>query len=221
MKKIILLGAPGAGKGTQAQMISDEYSIPKLSTGDMLREEIAKRSDLGLKIQTVVNAGDFVSDDIMIALINARISEKDCSNGFILDGFPRTLEQAKQLSSIIKPDECMFVIAINVDENEIVNRVSGRFTCAKCGAGYHKIYKHTEVEGICDKCGSKEFNQRDDDKPEAVQKRIKVYHEKYTPVIKYYKDEGALIEFDGMQDIDFINKNIVSFINGRASKINA
>lgn len=222
MKKVILLGAPGAGKGTQAEIISKNFDIPKLSTGDMLRVEIAKKSPLGQKIEKIVNAGEFVSDDIMIQIIESRIAEADCKEGFILDGFPRTYDQCTALDKLLGTAKDLYVIALKVDEEEIITRVSGRYTCKQCGTGYHKNFNRTKHEGICDVCGGKEFVEREDDKPEAVRKRIEVYRQKYTPVIEHYRSIGLLNEFDGMKPIRDVSLEITDFLNNipSSNKVN-
>jgi len=212
--KIILLGAPGAGKGTQADMISKKHNIPKLSTGEMLRQEVTTGSDLGLKIKDIMNSGQFVSDDIMIELIKHRIKQDDCKNGFILDGFPRTTDQSKALRKmLLQLSDDTLVFNFKVDNDELIKRISGRFTCKDCGASYHKDYIPTKVAGVCDSCGSKNFVYREDDKPEAVKVRIGVYNEKTAPLIDFYREIGELKEINGMGSIEEINAEVESIIN--------
>lgn len=200
---VILLGAPGAGKGTQAEKLSAEYNIPKLSTGEILRGEIETGSALAKKIEAIMNAGHLVSDEIMIELIKNRITHPDCENGFILDGFPRTIKQAEELEPILKNSKKgdLFVLNFDVTEEELIARLSGRYSCKSCKAGYHKIYKQPKNHGVCDNCGSTEFIEREDDKPEAVKIRIKVYNEKTAPLVGYYTDTKRLVQIDGNMSI--------------------
>lgn len=212
---IILLGAPGAGKGTQAEKLEEEFSIPKLSTGEILRREIETGSALGHKIENIMNAGHLVSDEIMIELIKNRITHTDCNKGFILDGFPRTIKQAEELEPILKASKKgdLFVLNFEVAEEELIKRLSGRFSCKSCKAGYHKIYKLPEVDGVCDNCGSKEFIEREDDKPEAVKIRIKVYNEKTAPLVDYYKTTNRLLPINGNRSIAEIFAQVRSVVN--------
>ncbi len=212
--RFILLGAPGAGKGTQADMIAEKFGIPKLSTGEILRKEVASGTNLGEEIKSIMNSGQFVSDDTMIKLIESRVAQKDCSNGFILDGFPRTIQQAIALNSILEklPKQNKLVINFAVNGEELIKRISGRYTCKKCGAGYHKDYKKPEVDGECDRCGSSEFVYREDDKPEAVKVRIGVYNEKTAPLIDFYRKAGELQDISGMGSIEQINADVLALI---------
>jgi adenylate kinase len=211
---IILLGAPGAGKGTQAEKLSEEFGVPKLSTGEILRKEIETGSSLGKKIEGIMNAGHLVSDEIMIELIKNRITYPDCKNGFILDGFPRTIKQAEELEPILTASKKgeLFVLNFDVAEEELIKRLSGRFSCKNCKAGYHKIYKQPTVAGVCDNCGSKEFIEREDDKPDAVKIRIKVYNEKTAPLVGYYKSTKRLSQIDGNRSIDEIFTQVRSIL---------
>lgn len=214
--RFILLGAPGAGKGTQAEKIAARFNIPKLSTGDILRAEVSSGTELGNKIEAIMNSGAFVSDDIMISLINKRLREKDCAKGFILDGFPRTIPQAEELDKIFdalpQTTGKTYIILLEVDEDDLIKRLSGRYSCKICGTGYHNKYKNTKVKGICDKCGSEEFVYREDDKEEAVKTRLLVYREKVIPLIEYYKKKGVLHKVNGMQKIDDISRNIFEVV---------
>jgi len=208
--KLILLGPPGAGKGTQAISIQEKYGIIQLSTGDMLRVAVSSGSDLGKRAKTIMEAGDLVPDEIMISMIKDRISEDDCKNGFILDGFPRTTAQAQALDVMLAEigKSLDAVIEIKVVDDALVERISGRFTCGKCGEGYNKKFKVPAVEGVCDKCGSREFSQRKDDNAETVAARLKSYHAMTAPLVPYYKDKGLHKDVDGMLEISQVTKDI-------------
>lgn len=218
---IILLGAPGAGKGTQAEMISNRYNIPKLSTGDMIRQEIADGSELGKQVKQIVDSGEFVNDEIMVKLVDKRLSQPDARKGVVFDGFPRTESQCDSLDKLLNKHfkgQSYLVISLKVEDAEIIKRVSGRFTCAKCGASYHDDYKKTKIDGQCDECDSTSFNRREDDKPESIKKRVSVYKEKYTPVFKFYENKGILKIIDGMQGINSINGDIIALIDDEIVK---
>ena len=191
--KIIMLGAPGAGKGTQAKQIADKYSIPHISTGDIFRANIKNGTELGKKAKQYMDQGALVPDELTCDLVMDRIQQDDCKNGFVLDGFPRTIPQAEALDAALgKINEKMdYAIDVDVPDENIVNRMSGRRACLNCGATYHLISIPPKVEGICDRCGS-EIVLREDDKPETVQKRLKVYHEQTQPLIDYYKNQGKI-----------------------------
>lgn len=200
--KIIMLGAPGAGKGTQAKKIAAKYAIPHISTGDIFRANIKNNTELGQKAKTYMDKGELVPDELVVDLIMDRFKEADCANGYVLDGFPRTIPQAEALDKALSANGESVDYAINVevpDEN-IINRMSGRRACVGCGATYHILYNPTKVEGKCDACGA-DLILRDDDKPETVEKRLNVYHEQTQPLIDYYKAKGILKEVDGTVDM--------------------
>ena len=211
--KIIMLGAPGAGKGTQAKQIADKYSIPHISTGDIFRANIKNGTELGKKAKQYMDQGALVPDELTCDLVMDRIQQDDCKNGFVLDGFPRTIPQAEALDAALgKINEKMdYAIDVDVPDENIVNRMSGRRACLNCGATYHLISVPPKVEGICDRCGS-EIVLREDDKPETVQKRLKVYHEQTQPLIDYYKNQGILKSVDGTQPMDEVFKAIVTIL---------
>ena len=211
--KIIMLGAPGAGKGTQAKKIAEKYSIPHISTGDIFRANIKNGTELGKKAKTYMDQGALVPDELTCDLVMDRIQQDDCKNGFVLDGFPRTIPQAEALDKALSANGESVDYAINVevpDEN-IINRMSGRRACVGCGATYHIQFNPTKVEGICDACGEK-LILRDDDKPETVKNRLSVYHEQTQPLIDYYKNQGILKSVDGTQPMDEVFKAIVTIL---------
>ncbi len=206
---IILLGPPGAGKGTQAKRLEESYGLVQLSTGDMLRAERKSGSELGRKVQAIMDAGQLVSDDIIIDLIAARIDQLG-GKGFILDGFPRTVPQAKALDEMLgrKGAKLDHVVEMAVDEAALIDRIAGRFSCAKCGASYHDRFHRPKVEGVCDICGAKDFVRRADDKPETVKARLDAYRDQTAPILPYYRAKGVLGTVDGMAEIDAVTQAI-------------
>ena len=211
--KIIMLGAPGAGKGTQAKKIAEKYSIPHISTGDIFRANIKNGTELGIKAKTYMDQGLLVPDELVVDLVVDRVNQEDCANGYVLDGFPRTIPQAEALDQALAALGQAMDYAINVevpDEN-IVNRMSGRRACVDCGATYHIAYAPTKVENVCDNCGGG-LILRDDDKPETVQKRLNVYHEQTQPLIDYYTAKNILVEVDGTVDINDVFNTIVKVL---------
>jgi adenylate kinase len=207
---VILLGPPGAGKGTQAKRIEEKYGLVQLATGDMLRAAIAAGTEVGRKAKPIMDAGQLVPDDILIAMIAERVAAPDCRNGFILDGFPRTVRQAEALDAMLAERrrrlDC--VIEMKVDEAALVDRITGRFTCTKCGASYHDRYKQPKVPGVCDVCGNKTFSRRADDTAETIKARLAAYHGQTAPILPYYKQKGILQAVDGMAEIDEVTRQI-------------
>ena len=211
--KIIMLGAPGAGKGTQAKKIAAKYQIPHISTGDIFRANIKNGTELGKKAKTYMDQGLLVPDELVVDLVVDRLQQDDCKKGYVLDGFPRTIPQAESLDAALAKvgDKMEYAIDVNVPDENIVNRMGGRRACVGCGATYHIVYNPTKVEGICDACGEK-LILRDDDKPETVQKRLGVYHEQTQPLIDYYTKAGILKEVDGTVDMEEVFQNIVQIL---------
>ncbi len=211
--KIIMLGAPGAGKGTQAKRIAEKYGIPHISTGDIFRANIKGGTELGMKAKAFMDQGQLVPDEITIGMLLDRIHEADCVNGYVLDGFPRTIPQAESLTKALAEMGEAIDYAINVDvpDSAIVSRMGGRRACVNCGATYHVEFNAPKQEGVCDVCGEK-LILREDDKPETVQNRLTVYHEQTQPLIDYYQKAGVLAEVDGTQDMDQVFTDIVSVL---------
>ena len=210
---IIMLGAPGAGKGTQAKKIAAKYDIPHISTGDIFRANIKNGTELGNKAKTYMDQGLLVPDELVVDLVVDRVQQDDCKNGYVLDGFPRTIPQAEALDKALAAlgDKVDYAIDVNVPDENFVNRMGGRRACVGCGATYHLVYAPTKTEGICDVCG-KELILRDDDKPETVQKRLNVYHEQTQPLIDYYTNAGILKTVDGTVDINDVFAAIVEIL---------
>jgi adenylate kinase len=208
--RLILLGPPGAGKGTQSQRLVEKFGVPQLSTGDMLRDAVRAGTDVGLRAKAFMDAGKLVSDEIVNAIVSERIDQPDAVNGFILDGYPRTLIQADAVEQMLadKGLELDCVIELEVDDNVLVERISGRYSCAKCGTGYHDTNKKPHVAGVCDKCGSTEFKRRPDDNAETVRTRLEAYYKQTSPLIGYYYAKGKLRKVDGMADMDDVTASI-------------
>ena len=208
--KLILLGPPGAGKGTQARRLHDNLGIPHLSTGDMLRELANSGSKLGIKAKGFMDAGHLVSDDVMTAMISERIDKPDCSKGFILDGFPRTVAQAKALDEMLERLKRKLdrVIEMMVDDEVLVERITGRFSCAQCGEGYHEVFRRPCKDGECDTCSHTEFVRRTDDTAETVRARLLAYHAQTAPLLPYFRERGVWCSVDGMADIDVVAHQI-------------
>lgn len=215
---LILLGPPGAGKGTQARMLEQQFGLVQLSTGDLLRAAVAQGTDAGQKAKAVMEAGDLVSDDIVIAILRDRLVESDCTNGVILDGFPRTTVQAKALDELLDTTGQKINAAISLDVNDdaMVERISGRFTCGNCGEGFHDTFKAPTVAETCDKCGSTNMKRRADDNAETVAERLKAYHAQTAPLITYYDGKGALHRVPAMGDITEIADALAQIVRKQA-----
>ncbi len=209
-KRIVMLGAPGAGKGTQAKKLAEYYHVPHISTGDIFRANIKNHTELGKRAEEYIEKGLLVPDEVVLELIEDRFGQDDCQNGYILDGFPRTIPQAKSLDNDLGKmgKELDYVLNIDVSDDVIVERMSGRRACLNCGSTYHIVYNPTKKENICDKCGHNTV-LRDDDKPETVKKRLKVYHEQTQPLVDYYTAQNKLVDVDGTMDIEDIFKALI------------
>ncbi len=213
--RLVLLGPPAAGKGTQAKRLEERYGIVQIATGDMLRAEIAAGTPVGLKVKEVMRAGQLVSDDIVIHMLEACIVRPDCAKGFILDGFPRTVEQAKALDTMLAKNGMTLdaVLELKVNDAALIERVAGRFTCATCGEGYHDKFKPTKVPGTCDRCGGNEFIRRPDDNRETIAARLVAYHTQTEPILAYYAARGRLKSVDGMAGMDQVTASLVAILD--------
>lgn len=207
--RLILLAAPGAGKGTQAEKLCEHFGIPTISTGAILRKNIQDGTELGEIAKKYIDNGNLIPDEVMIKVMDSRLAEDDCKNGFILDGFPRTLAQAEKLDSSEIKIDC--VLNIEVPDEEIIERLSGRIECSDCGTTYHKIHRKPQKEGVCDKCGGK-LKEREDDKPETVKSRLQVYHTQTEPLIEYYKNKGMLKTAESQSTIEATTEEILSVL---------
>ena len=213
---LILLGAPGAGKGTQAERLVTEYGLVQLSTGEMLRSEVKSESELGHNAKEIMDSGELVPDDLIIKMISVRISQESDAKGIILDGFPRTTEQAKALEIMLKEKDLRInhVIQLEVKEEEIIERLSGRFSCTDCGMGYHEKFAAPANKGVCDQCKSTNFTRRSDDSPKALRNRLSAYKEQTALILPYYSTKGCLKSIDGMAEMDIVFDEIKKMIDG-------
>ena len=214
MKNIIFLGAPGSGKGTQASLISEKFGYPLISIGDLLRESVKNQTEIGKKAQAIMKSGELVCDDIVLNLVKERISAKDCDNGFILDGLPRNKQQAIELDRILQAINKSINLIFNIDvcDEVLIKRISGRFSCAKCGEIYNEFFKRPKKEGICDKCLSIKFNKREDDNENSVKNRLEIFHKNLDSIINHYHDTGKINSINGENNISKINQDIISLI---------
>ncbi len=214
---LILLGLPGAGKGTQAERIVKEYDIPHISTGDMFRAALKNETPLGLEAKKYMDAGDLVPDEVTNNIVRERLQEDDVKDGFLLDGYPRTLVQSEALMKNLKElnRKLDAVIYLNVSKDILIERLAGRYICSNCGATYHKLNNPTKVEGVCDTCGGTEFFQRDDDKPETVERRIKVNEEQTDKLVDFYQEEGVLVEIEGNRDPEDVFAEVKEILNSK------
>jgi adenylate kinase len=211
---LVLLGPPGAGKGTQARMLEEQFGLVQLSTGDLLRAAVAAGTEAGRAAKAVMEAGDLVSDDIVIAILRDRLAEPDCAKGVILDGFPRTTVQAEALDGLLAEigQGIRAAISLEVDDAAMVTRISGRYTCGGCGEGYHDSFKVPAVEGTCDKCGGTEMKRRADDNAETVEQRLRAYHAQTAPLISYYESRGVLARVDAMAEIEAVARELNAIV---------
>jgi adenylate kinase len=213
---LILLGPPGAGKGTQAKILEEKWGLKQLSTGDMLRAAVAAGTEFGRKAKAVMDRGDLVSDDIVVAIIAERLDQPDVKKGFILDGFPRNTAQAEALGAMLKAKGLKLdaVVEMKVDDVALISRIAGRFTCAKCGKGYHDSFEKPKVAGTCDSCGGSEFTRRADDNEATVRSRLDIYNKQTAPLVDYYGKAGNLRTIDGMAEISQVTSQIAKLLEG-------
>ncbi len=214
---VILLGPPGCGKGTQAKRLQAANGLTQLSTGDMLRAAVSAGTEFGKQAQAVMDLGDLVSDDIVVAIVAERLEEPDVKNGVILDGFPRNVAQARALDDLLEKKALKVdtVVVMLANDDVLVERITGRYTCNECGKGYHDTFEKPKVDGVCDKCGGTAFSRRPDDNAETVRNRLEIYHEQTRPVVAYYQDKGVMKTVDGMAGIDEVTKQIKELLTAK------
>jgi len=215
MTNLIILGPPGAGKGTQSKKLEDKLNVIQLSTGEMLRAEVSSGSELGKQAKAVMDVGGLVPDEMIIGMISNRVDAEDCANGFILDGFPRTVPQAEALGEMLAEKSLTldYVLELTVDDESMVERICGRYTCSKCGAGYHESFQKPAKDGVCDTCGGTEFTRRADDNAETVRARLKAYHEQTAPISSFYAEIGILKQVDGMAAIEVVTQQLENIVS--------
>lgn len=221
MVNIIFVGAPGSGKGTQSALLAENLKIPNISTGDILRKEVEIKSEIGIEAKKFMDSGDLVPDEVIVGIIKKRIAESDCKNGFILDGFPRNLKQAESLETMLTSENKKIDLVVNIEvEDEIlIKRISGRFSCKKCNSVYNRFFSRTKIENVCDKCGGNEFISRSDDNEETVKNRLKVYNQNTEGLVDFYRKKGLIYSVNGLKNIALVSSGINEAVNKTISNM--